>query len=264
MPQQVPRKTGEVYQIRNVPNEQTLRAQDIPNLTRALVIAFRGIIQEQNALLARLTTRLDRLEGLNGTPTFFHAVDANQFPLKNLADPVDARDAQIKELSLAVDRSTGQYTALGKRITEGAEALDAGDFVTLSQLRTSDALHSGPVNLSDTVHGVTGVLAIGNGGTGQNTQTAAFNALDPLTTKGDVIIHDGTNSVRVPVGTNGQLFVADSTASPGVAWKGTVQTYTPTNVTTDRSYDANATTLDEIADIIGTLIADLKTFGILT
>ena len=40
--------------------------------------------------------------------------------------------------------------------------------------------------------------------------------------------------------------------------------YTPTNVTTDRSYDANATTLDELADIVGTLIADLKVTGLIS
>jgi hypothetical protein len=36
------------------------------------------------------------------------------------------------------------------------------------------------------------------------------------------------------------------------------QAYTVTNVTTDRAYDANATTLDELADVVGTLIADLR------
>jgi len=39
--------------------------------------------------------------------------------------------------------------------------------------------------------------------------------------------------------------------------------YTPTNVTPDRAYDADATTLDEIADVLGTLIADLQTYGLL-
>jgi hypothetical protein len=42
-----------------------------------------------------------------------------------------------------------------------------------------------------------------------------------------------------------------------------VATYTPTNVSADRSYDANATTLDEIADCLGTLIGDLQTLGFL-
>ena len=39
--------------------------------------------------------------------------------------------------------------------------------------------------------------------------------------------------------------------------------YTPTNVTTDRSYDANSTSIDEIADVLGTLIADLQSVGII-
>ena len=36
-----------------------------------------------------------------------------------------------------------------------------------------------------------------------------------------------------------------------------------TNVTTDRVYDANATTIDELADVLGTLISTLRTYGIL-
>jgi len=130
--------------------------------------------------------------------------------------------------------------------------------------RAANALSFGPVDLTDGTNAVTGALAIANGGTGQTAQTAAFNALDPLTTKGDVIAHDGTNSIRVAVGTNGQLLVADSAATPGLAWKGTVQAYTPTNVTTDRAFDADTVVVAELADVVGTLINDLKTFGILT
>ena len=40
--------------------------------------------------------------------------------------------------------------------------------------------------------------------------------------------------------------------------------YTPTNVVTDRSYDADATTIAELADVLGTLIADLKQAEILS
>jgi len=38
--------------------------------------------------------------------------------------------------------------------------------------------------------------------------------------------------------------------------------YTPSNVVADRSYDANATTIDELSDVLGTLIADLQTLGL--
>lgn len=40
-------------------------------------------------------------------------------------------------------------------------------------------------------------------------------------------------------------------------------TYTVTNGTTDRTYDADATTVNELADVVGTLIADLKATGII-
>jgi hypothetical protein len=44
---------------------------------------------------------------------------------------------------------------------------------------------------------------------------------------------------------------------------GTGQTYTETNVTTDRAYDANATSLDELADVVGTLLSDLRSVNII-
>jgi hypothetical protein len=39
--------------------------------------------------------------------------------------------------------------------------------------------------------------------------------------------------------------------------------YSLTNVTTDRSYNADSTTLDELADVLGTLISDLKLTGLI-
>lgn len=65
---------------------------------------------------------------------------------------------------------------------------------------------------------VSGVLGIANGGTGGGTATAGFNALDPLTTKGDSIWHDGTDSGRLPVGSFNQRVRANSSATFGVEW----------------------------------------------
>src|SRR4029079_18546714 len=50
------------------------------------------------------------------------------------------------------------------------------------------------------------------------------NEISPTTTKGDLIVDNGANSpsandVRLAVGTNGQIPVADSTAGSGIAWK---------------------------------------------
>jgi hypothetical protein len=40
----------------------------------------------------------------------------------------------------------------------------------------------------------------------------------PGTTKGDLHVHNGTANVRLPVGTNGQVLIADSTSPNGVSW----------------------------------------------
>ncbi len=61
-------------------------------------------------------------------------------------------------------------------------------------------------------------IAIAGGGTGQTTATTAFNALSPLTTKGDIVTHTGTNNVRQGVGANDTILIADSAQTNGVKW----------------------------------------------
>lgn len=39
-----------------------------------------------------------------------------------------------------------------------------------------------------------------------------------LTSKGDILSHDGTNPSRIPVGTNGQALYVNSSASNGISW----------------------------------------------
>lgn len=83
---------------------------------------------------------------------------------------------------------------------------------------------SGSLTLGGTLTGVsltsqvTGTLPIANGGTGQTTAVAAFDALAPTNVKGDLIVYDGTDNVRLPVGTNNYVLTADSTQATGVKW----------------------------------------------
>lgn len=74
------------------------------------------------------------------------------------------------------------------------------------------------VNDGSGVLSSTATLDIARGGTGQTSQTAAFDALAPSTTKGDLIAHDGTDNVRLGVGANGQVLVADSATATGLSW----------------------------------------------
>lgn len=107
--------------------------------------------------------------------------------------------------ALAGTTTSGQYLR-GNGTNVAMSAIQAADVPTLNQ------------NTTGTAANVTGTVAISNGGTGQTTQTAAFDALAPTTTKGDLIAYDGTDNVRVAAGTNGYALTANSTASAGVAW----------------------------------------------
>ena len=85
-------------------------------------------------------------------------------------------------------------------------AVVAADIPTLNQ------------NTTGTASNVTGTVAIANGGTGQTTKLAAFDALSPASTKGDLIAFDGTDNVRLPVGADGLVLQADSTQTTGLKW----------------------------------------------
>lgn len=106
-------------------------------------------------------------------------------------------------------------------------AIVAADIPTLNQ------------NTTGTAANVTGVVAIANGGTGQTTQTAAFDALAPTTTKGDLIVDNGTNNVRLAVGLDTYVLTADSTAATGVKWAAAAGG--GSNITSQGLWENNAT-----------------------
>lgn len=93
----------------------------------------------------------------------------------------------------------------------------------------------------------------------------------PSTGTATLVFGDGT--VPATMGSNTAAIYANDTGGTvnmyGINEAGTVTqltgltaAYTITNVTTDRTYDANATDINEIADVLGTLIADLQARGI--
>ena len=91
-------------------------------------------------------------------------------------------------------------------------------------------------NTTGTASNVTGTVAIANGGTGQTTATAGFDALAPTTTKGDLIVRNGTGNTRLAVGTNAYVLTADSTAATGVKWAAA----TSSNITPQGLWENNA------------------------
>lgn len=89
--------------------------------------------------------------------------------------------------------------------------------VNVSGGTTGLTTSGGPVTTSGTIT-IGGALNIGSGGTGQTVAGAAFDALAPTTTKGDIIVFDGNDNIRLGVGTDGYYLRADSTTGSGLKW----------------------------------------------
>ena len=88
--------------------------------------------------------------------------------------------------------------------------------VSIAYADLAGAIPTWNQNTTGTAAGLSTTLAIGSGGTGQTTASAAFNALSPITTTGDLILGNGTNSAtRLGIGTNGYLLTSNGTTA---AW----------------------------------------------
>jgi hypothetical protein len=115
---------------------------------------------------------------------------------------------------------TGSTTASGARTNLG---LVIGTDV-LSPTGSAASLTSFPTfnqNTTGTASNVTGTVAIANGGTGQTTASAGFNALSPVTSTGDLIVGNGVNSsTRLAIGTNGYVLTSNGTTATWTAAAG--------------------------------------------
>jgi hypothetical protein len=132
---------------------------------------------------------------------------------------VTSVNGQIGAVSLGYADLAGAIPTWNQNTTGTAANITASSnstLTTLSLLSLPGSQVSG--NISGNAANVTGTVAIANGGTGQTTASAAFNALSPITTTGDLIIGNGANSAtRLPIGTNGFILTSNGTTATWTA-----------------------------------------------
>ena len=155
--------------------------------------------------------------------------------------PVFATNAQGQVTSVTNTAIAISGSAVSGNISGNAANITAtsnSTLTTLSSLSLPYAQLTGTIptwnqNTTGTASNVTGVVGFANGGHGQTTAAAGFNALSPITTIGDLIIGNGTNSAtRLGIGTTGYVLTSNgATASWAAATGGVSQIVAGTNVT---------------------------------
>lgn len=105
-------------------------------------------------------------------------------------------DATIAGVSTnVISGPNGTVSGSGGRISGVAPGIAPDDVATVSQLGATS-----------------GVIPIANGGTGQTTANAAFNALSPMTTGGDLIYGAAAGAAtRLANGASGQILTSNGT-----------------------------------------------------
>ena len=154
--------------------------------------------------------------GSAGVPTF-RAVVAADIPTLNQNTTGTA--ANVTGVVAIANGGSGQTTAqtamnaFAGAVTSGSYLRGNGTNVVMSTIQAADVPTLNQ-NTTGTAANVTGVVAILNGGTGQTTASAAFNALSPITTAGDLILGNGANSAtRLGIGANGYLLTSNGTTA---------------------------------------------------
>ena len=120
-------------------------------------------------------------------------------------------DSYLATISTAGKVSNSATTATDANTASAIVARDASGNFTAG---TITAALSGNATTATTATNVSGTVAIANGGTGQTSAANAFNALSPITTAGDLILGNGTNSAtRLAIGANTYLLTSNGTTA---------------------------------------------------
>jgi hypothetical protein len=167
---------------------------------------------------------------LNDNSTMTQAVGFNS-TISNLNGRTGTITTAINFLSKAMDAEDGTIT--------NAVGLDIQDNISDS----GSVVNNYGIRIADMDEGTTKNYAIHS--------------------SGGASVHAGNVRIGSTVDPTVPLDVTGNAKISGTLEVGTVQTYSESNVTTDRTFDADTVAVAELADIVGTLIVDLRGIGII-
>lgn len=207
-------------------------------------LAFFASATESFRILTDANIRIEATRQLQfGSDIAFLRIDANNLSLRGLASQTLVFDVEESGVTVNTESARFRLYSLGSPGAVNTEELHIKAFKQNRYEITVTNAGTGSLRELRFLIGATESFRID---TSANIQIADAKNIILGTTTGTKI---GTATTQ-KLGFFGKTPVVQPAA------------YTPTNVITDRAYDANATTIDELADVLGTVIADLQLLGL--
>ena len=148
----------------------------------------------------------------------FDLPDDSDYPLKDDSIIIAAFNYADSLWRIAGADTSPTITDFTDAQHDHADAASGGNTLTIPTIGDftnaghdhADAAGGGQLNPATCL---SAAVAIAQGGTGQTAKQAAFDALSPVTTEGDIIHRDGSNNVRLGIGTASQILATNSGAT---------------------------------------------------
>lgn len=124
--------------------------------------------------------------------------------------------------------SAGQFLSVSAGVPAWVTDTGTGTVTSVAASSSDITIGGSPITTAGTLTFSLNTVSIAKGGTGQTTQTAAFDALAPTTTAGDIIYYNGTDNIRLGAGAANSVLTSSGSApqwttSIGIASGGTGQ-----------------------------------------
>ena len=197
-------------------SDKTVKRADADDATARPPIGVVQSVSGSTAIVALNAEVASSLSGLSRGSAYWLSTTPGQLVASKPGTNAFPVGIAVSATELRVDTVAADLAATGGSGTVSSAGITSSD-LTIS---------GSPVTTSGTIDLALNTVPISKGGTGQTSKTAAFNALSPLTTAGDLIVFDGSDNVRLAVdGT--KYLIADSAASTGVSYQtaGTVSSF---------------------------------------
>lgn len=208
-------------------NNTTTGAKTIKNTSGTGIVVPAGksmFVYNNGTNVVDATTHLSSLTLGSALPVTSGGTGSTSTTFVNLASNVTGT-LPLANGGTASTTAQGAMNTLAGATTSGSYLRGDGTNVVMATIQAGDVPTLNQ-NTTGTAAGLSTTLAIASGGTGQTTATAAFDALNPMTTTGDIIYETAPGSAtRLGIGSTGQvLTVSGGLPTWAAAGGGSVQT----------------------------------------